>query len=141
MSVWPAPQFAVISQAVLAVTLFRKRLVPAFCSAENFKNLQNCSGHFRNNKLLCPRGSGVSAPLLPAPFFSVATCRNILKDLLRSFSLYLEQFSLIVKLRRGLGKDRQGMALKAKGLKLEPLPRAYIKVGCHPPTTTTRKSQ
>ena len=62
MSVWPAPQFAVISQAVLAVTLFRKRLVPAFCSAENFKNLQNCSGHFRDNKLLCPSCSGVSAP-------------------------------------------------------------------------------
>ena len=63
MSRWPAPQFAVIiSQGVLAVTLFRKRLVPAFCSAENFKNLQNCSGHFRNNKLLCPRDSGVSAP-------------------------------------------------------------------------------
>ena len=89
MSRWPAPQFAVICQAVLAVTLFRKRLVPAFCSAENFKNLQNCSGHFRNNKLLCPGGSGVSAPLLPAPFFSVATCRNILKDLLCSFFLYL----------------------------------------------------
>ena len=33
----------------------------------------------------------------------------------------------IVKLRQGSGKDRQGMALKAKGLK------AYIKVGCHPP--------
>ena len=35
-----------------------------------------------------------------------------------------------LKLRQGSGKDRQGMALKAKGLKLKPLPRAYIKVGC-----------
>ena len=41
-------------------------------------------------------------------------------------------FLKIVKLRQGSGKDRQGMALKAKGLKA-PLPRAYIKVGCHPP--------
>ena len=36
------------------------------------------------------------------------------------------------------GKDGQGwtrMALKVKGLKaLKPLPRAYTKVGCHPPT-------
>ena len=39
----------------------------------------------------------------------------------------------IVKLRRGSGKDRQGMAPKAKGLKLKPLPRAYTKVGRHPP--------
>ena len=36
----------------------------------------------------------------------------------------------IVKLRQGSGKDRQGMALKAKGLKLKLLPRAYTKVGC-----------
>ena len=44
----------------------------------------------------------------------------------------------IVKLRQGSGKDRQGMAPKAiflKALKLKPLPRAYIKVGCHLPTT------
>ena len=40
---------------------------------------------------------------------------------------------LIVKLRQGSGKDRQGMAVKAKASKLKPLPRAYIKVGCHPP--------
>ena len=38
-----------------------------------------------------------------------------------------------VKLRQGSGKDRQGLAPEAKGLK--PLPRAYTKVGCHPPTT------
>ena len=40
----------------------------------------------------------------------------------------------IVKLRQGSGKDRQGMAPKAKALKalkLKPLPRAYTKVGCH----------
>ena len=37
--------------------------------------------------------------------------------------------NLIVKLRQGSGKGRQGMALKAKGLKLKPLPRAYTKVG------------
>ena len=66
-------------------------------------------------------------------------------------------FTPIVKLRQGLGKgqarmarmarmgkdgkdgkDGQGwtrMALKVKGLKaLKPLPRAYTKVGCHPPT-------
>ena len=30
----------------------------------------------------------------------------------------------------------QGMALKAKGLKLKLLPRAYTKVGCHPPPPT-----
>ena len=36
-----------------------------------------------------------------------------------------------MKLRQGSGKDRQGMALKAKGLKLKPLPRAYIIVGYH----------
>ena len=41
----------------------------------------------------------------------------------------------IVKLRRGSGKGRQGMAVKAS--KLKPKPRAYIKVGCHLPTTTT----
>ena len=48
-----------------------------------------------------------------------------------------------MKLRQGSGKDGkdgkdgQGwarMALKVKGLKA-PLPRAYIKLGCHPPTT------
>ena len=46
---------------------------------------------------------------------------------------------VFVKLRQESGKDWQGMAPKAKGLKLKPLPRAYIKVGCHhhPPTTTT----
>ena len=38
----------------------------------------------------------------------------------------------IVKLRRGSGKDRQGMAPKAS--KLKPEPRAYTKVGCHLPT-------
>ena len=36
-----------------------------------------------------------------------------------------------MKLRQGSGKDGQGMALKAKGLKLKPLPRAYIIVGYH----------
>ena len=44
-----------------------------------------------------------------------------------------EAHESIVKLRQGSGKDRQGMALNAKGLK--PLPRAYIKVGCHLPPT------
>ena len=40
------------------------------------------------------------------------------------------------------GKEGQGwarMALKVKGLKA-PLPRAYIKLGCHPPTHHHRKS-
>ena len=36
----------------------------------------------------------------------------------------------IVKLRQGSGKEGQGMALKAKGLKPKPLPEAYIKVCC-----------
>ena len=44
----------------------------------------------------------------------------------------------IVKLRQGSGKDWQGSA-RQKALKLKPLPRAYIKVGCHLPPT--RKSQ
>ena len=44
----------------------------------------------------------------------------------------LQWYVNIVKLRRGLGKDRQGMAVKAS--KLKPEPRAYIKFGCHPPT-------
>ena len=39
--------------------------------------------------------------------------------------------NIIVKLRQWSGKDGQGMALKAKVLKLKPLPRAYIKVGYH----------
>ena len=46
---------------------------------------------------------------------------------------------VIVKLRQGSCKE--GMALKAKGLK--PLPRAYIKIGCHhtppPPPTISSK--
>ena len=47
---------------------------------------------------------------------------------------------IFVKLRRGSGKDRQGMALKAKGLKakLKPEPRAYTKVGCHPLSEITK---
>ena len=40
-------------------------------------------------------------------------------------------YEVVVKLRQGSGKDGQGMALKAKGLKLRPLPRAYIIVGYH----------
>ena len=44
-----------------------------------------------------------------------------------------DQHMGIVKLRQGSGKDRQGMALWRKALKLKPLPRSYIKVGCHPP--------
>ena len=35
-----------------------------------------------------------------------------------------------LKLRQGSGKDRQGMALKARE-RPQSLPRAYIKVGCH----------
>ena len=54
------------------------------------------------------------------------------------------QYCDIVKLRQGSGKDWQGMAVKQKASKLKPLPRAYIKVGYHPPThpppTTHRKS-
>ena len=46
------------------------------------------------------------------------------------FSVLDGLFSDVVKLRQGSGKDGQGMARKAKGLKA-PLPRAYIKVGCH----------
>ena len=30
----------------------------------------------------------------------------------------------------------KGWPLRRKTLKLKPLPRAYIKVGCHPPPTT-----
>ena len=46
----------------------------------------------------------------------------------------------IVKLRQGSGKERHGMVIKRppkalRAFKLKPLPRAYIKVGCHPPTT------
>ena len=48
-----------------------------------------------------------------------------------------------VKLRQGSGKDRGGLVIKRplKGHKIYPLPRAYIKIGCHhhppthPPTT------
>ena len=53
------------------------------------------------------------------------------------------RFVNIVKLRQGSGKVRQGKARKGKdgerwkALKLKPLPWAYIKVGCHPPPTTT----
>ena len=31
----------------------------------------------------------------------------------------------------------KGWPSRRKASKLKPLPRAYIKVGCHPPTTTT----
>ena len=43
----------------------------------------------------------------------------------------------IVKLRQGSGKERQGMVKgeRWKALKPKPLPRAYIKIGCHLPTT------
>ena len=53
---------------------------------------------------------------------------------------------LIVKLRQGSGKVRQGKARKGKdgerwkALKLKPLPRAYTKVGCHPPPPPTHCS-
>ena len=48
-----------------------------------------------------------------------------------------------MKLRQGSGKDRGGLVIKRplKGHKIYPLPRAYIKIGCHhhppthPPTT------
>ena len=56
---------------------------------------------------------------------------NILHDKHQTFKIYGEMIEEIVKLRQGSGKDRQGMALKAKGLK------AYIKVGCYLCTTTT----
>ena len=42
----------------------------------------------------------------------------------------------IVKLRQGSGKDWQGMVTKRHLMApngLKPLPRAYIKVGCHLP--------
>ena len=42
---------------------------------------------------------------------------------------------VIVKLRQGSGKDRQEWQSRRKASKLKPLPRAYIKVGCHPPPT------
>ena len=44
----------------------------------------------------------------------------------------------------GKGQVRigKGWPFRRKASKLKPLPRAYIKVGCHPPpTTTTQKSQ
>ena len=48
---------------------------------------------------------------------------------------------LVVKLRQGSGKGQaridKGWQLRRKASKLKPLPRAYIKVGCHLPTTTT----
>ena len=43
----------------------------------------------------------------------------------------------VVKLRQG--SAREGKRLKAS--KLKALPKAYTKVGCHLPNTTTRKSQ
>ena len=47
----------------------------------------------------------------------------------------------IVKLRQGSGKDRQGMALKAKGLKALTLDSTYTKVGLPPPTTQQNLNQ
>ena len=44
------------------------------------------------------------------------TCIKLTRDWGASFTWFYS-FSIIVKLRRGSGKDRQGMALKVKGLK------------------------
>ena len=54
-----------------------------------------------------------------------------------TFPYFDHYITLIVKLRRGSGKDRQGIAPTAKGLKLKPEHRAYTKVVRHPPPTTT----
>ena len=51
--------------------------------------------------------------------------------LLRNLLQVVVAIMKIVKLRQWSGKDWQGMALKAKGLKAQNPPRAYIKVGCH----------
>ena len=41
---------------------------------------------------------------------------------------------------KGQARIDKGLPLRRKALKVKPLPRAYIKVGCYnPPTTTTNK--
>ena len=50
---------------------------------------------------------------------------------------YFYLVPVIVKLRQGSGKGQarmgKGWPLRQKASKLKPLPRAYIKVGCHLP--------
>ena len=41
------------------------------------------------------------------------------------------------RVRQGRARKGKGWPLRQKASKLKPLPRAYTKVGCHPPTTRT----
>ena len=77
-------------------------------------------GQHRQGQSWASKLKEVQAVIFTNPF-----CREILKYHYNYHWHKLTRYE-IVKLRQGSGKEGQGMALKAKALKLKPLPRAWV---------------
>ena len=66
--------------------------------------------------------------ILPSPFYTYLQLENVIEI---AMQLLCFQWSVYCEAQARIGK---GWPLRRKASKLKALPRAYIKVGCHPPT-------
>ena len=58
-------------------------------------------------------------------------CVHVYSDLFIKIIVFILSYSLGIK---GSARDGKGWPLRRKAFRLKSLPRAYIKVDCHPPT-------
>ena len=91
-------------------------------------SLTLCAGSLNQGKMIALEQAYTW--LGPETAFSVW----MLEFMLENLGIYCEAQA---RVRQGSARDGP---IRRKALKLKPEPRAYIKVGCHHPPTTTRKS-